>query len=71
MTNTLTAYFSNGRLGEYYRFHTPPDISSSKSIASTADKEIEKPLENGSELQEGKEWKDSTSRCCVKRYLVW
>ncbi|XP_059039625.1 uncharacterized protein C12orf50 homolog isoform X3 [Mustela lutreola] len=39
--------------GEYYRFHTPPDISSSKSIASTADKEIEKPLENGSELQEG------------------
>ncbi|XP_004748638.1 uncharacterized protein C12orf50 homolog isoform X1 [Mustela putorius furo] len=39
--------------GEYYRFHTPPDISSSKSITSTADKEIEKPLENGSELQEG------------------
>ncbi|XP_040492994.1 uncharacterized protein C12orf50 homolog isoform X2 [Ursus maritimus] len=39
--------------GEYYRFHTPPDISSSKSIASTADKELEKPLENGSELQEG------------------
>ncbi|XP_047598174.1 uncharacterized protein C12orf50 homolog isoform X3 [Lutra lutra] len=39
--------------GEYYRFHTPPDISSSKSIASTADKETEKPLENGSELQEG------------------
>ncbi|XP_058597836.1 uncharacterized protein C12orf50 homolog isoform X4 [Neofelis nebulosa] len=38
--------------GEYYRFHTP-DISSSKSIASTADKELEKPLENGSELQEG------------------
>ncbi|XP_034843177.1 uncharacterized protein C12orf50 homolog isoform X2 [Mirounga angustirostris] len=39
--------------GEYYRFHTPPDISSSKSIASTADKELEKPLESGSELQEG------------------
>uniref|UniRef100_A0A8D1JYM1 Zinc-finger CCCH domain-containing protein n=1 Tax=Sus scrofa TaxID=9823 RepID=A0A8D1JYM1_PIG len=39
--------------GEYYRFHTPPDISSSKSIASTVEKEIEKPLENGSELQEG------------------
>uniref|UniRef100_A0A8C0R205 Chromosome 12 open reading frame 50 n=2 Tax=Canis lupus TaxID=9612 RepID=A0A8C0R205_CANLU len=39
--------------GEYYRFHTPPDVSSSKSIASTADKELEKPLENGSELQEG------------------
>ncbi|XP_043417903.1 uncharacterized protein C12orf50 homolog isoform X3 [Prionailurus bengalensis] len=38
--------------GEYYRFHTP-DISSPKSIASTADKELEKPLENGSELQEG------------------
>ncbi|XP_019690875.2 uncharacterized protein C12orf50 homolog isoform X3 [Felis catus] len=38
--------------GEYYRFHTP-DISSSKSIASTADKELEKPSENGSELQEG------------------
>ncbi|XP_053082548.1 uncharacterized protein C12orf50 homolog isoform X4 [Acinonyx jubatus] len=38
--------------GEYYRFHTP-DISSSKSIASAADKELEKPLENGSELQEG------------------
>ncbi|XP_029810626.1 uncharacterized protein C12orf50 homolog isoform X2 [Suricata suricatta] len=38
--------------GEYYRFHTP-DTSSSKSIASTADKELEKPLENGSELQEG------------------
>ncbi|XP_019657803.1 uncharacterized protein C12orf50 homolog isoform X3 [Ailuropoda melanoleuca] len=39
--------------GEYYRFHTPPDISSSKRTASTADKELEKPLENGSELQEG------------------
>uniref|UniRef100_A0A8C5V9J9 Chromosome 12 open reading frame 50 n=1 Tax=Microcebus murinus TaxID=30608 RepID=A0A8C5V9J9_MICMU len=39
--------------GEYYRFHTPPDISSSKSIAPTAEKELEKPLENGSELQEG------------------
>ncbi|XP_005655796.1 uncharacterized protein C12orf50 homolog isoform X2 [Sus scrofa] len=39
--------------GEYYRFHTPPDISSSKSIASTVEKELEKPLENGSELQEG------------------
>ncbi|XP_015453927.1 uncharacterized protein C12orf50 homolog isoform X1 [Pteropus alecto] len=39
--------------GEYYRFHTPPDISSSKSIASTAEKELEKPLENGRELQEG------------------
>nr|XP_042119241.1 uncharacterized protein C12orf50 homolog isoform X4 [Peromyscus maniculatus bairdii]XP_042119242.1 uncharacterized protein C12orf50 homolog isoform X4 [Peromyscus maniculatus bairdii] len=39
--------------GEYYRFHAPPDISSSKSIASTLEKELEKPLENGSELQEG------------------
>nr|KAF6493864.1 hypothetical protein HJG63_001678 [Rousettus aegyptiacus] len=39
--------------GEYYRFHTPPDISSSKSVASTAEKELEKPLENGRELQEG------------------
>ncbi|XP_027630121.1 uncharacterized protein C12orf50 homolog isoform X5 [Tupaia chinensis] len=39
--------------GEYYRFHTPPDISSSKSIVSTVEKELEKPLENGSELQEG------------------
>ncbi|XP_047406898.1 uncharacterized protein C12orf50 homolog isoform X2 [Sciurus carolinensis] len=39
--------------GEYYRFHTPPDISSSKSIAPTVEKELEKPLENGSELQEG------------------
>nr|XP_044599718.1 uncharacterized protein C12orf50 homolog isoform X7 [Equus asinus] len=39
--------------GDYYRFHTPPDKSSSKSIASTVEKELEKPLENGSELQEG------------------
>ncbi|XP_062058017.1 uncharacterized protein C12orf50 homolog isoform X2 [Lepus europaeus] len=39
--------------GEYYRFHTPPDVSSSKSITSTVEKELEKPLENGSELQEG------------------
>ncbi|KAJ8776512.1 hypothetical protein J1605_015407 [Eschrichtius robustus] len=39
--------------GEYYRFHTPPDTLSSKSIASTVEKELEKPLENGSELQEG------------------
>ncbi|XP_026964050.1 uncharacterized protein C12orf50 homolog [Sagmatias obliquidens] len=39
--------------GEYYRFHTSPDILSSKSIASTVEKELEKPLENGSELQEG------------------
>ncbi|XP_072829377.1 uncharacterized protein C12orf50 homolog isoform X12 [Vicugna pacos] len=39
--------------GEYYRIHTPPDISSSKSIASSVEKELEKPLENGSELQEG------------------
>ncbi|XP_029062089.1 uncharacterized protein C12orf50 homolog isoform X2 [Monodon monoceros] len=39
--------------GEYYRFHTPPGILSSKSIASTVEKELEKPLENGSELQEG------------------
>ncbi|KAG3291292.1 hypothetical protein H1C71_012638 [Ictidomys tridecemlineatus] len=39
--------------GEYYRFHTPPDISSSKSIAPTVEKELEKPLENGSGLQEG------------------
>nr|XP_048274817.1 uncharacterized protein C12orf50 homolog isoform X4 [Myodes glareolus] len=39
--------------GEYYRFHAPPDISSSKSTASTVEKELEKPLETGSELQEG------------------
>ncbi|XP_008592308.1 PREDICTED: uncharacterized protein C12orf50 homolog [Galeopterus variegatus] len=39
--------------GEYYRFHTPPDISSSKGIVPTVEKELEKPLENGSELQEG------------------
>ncbi|KAF4010130.1 hypothetical protein G4228_001675 [Cervus hanglu yarkandensis] len=39
--------------GEYYRVHTPSDISSSKSIASIVEKEIEKSLESGSELQEG------------------
>ncbi|XP_055974747.1 uncharacterized protein C12orf50 homolog isoform X2 [Sorex fumeus] len=39
--------------GEYYRFHTPLDVSSSKSITSTSEKESEKPLDNGSELQEG------------------
>ncbi|XP_058164502.1 uncharacterized protein C12orf50 homolog isoform X2 [Dasypus novemcinctus] len=39
--------------GEYYRFHTPPDTSSSKSIPPTVEKELEKPLENGTELQEG------------------
>ncbi|XP_077024954.1 uncharacterized protein C12orf50 homolog [Tamandua tetradactyla] len=39
--------------GEYYRFHTPPDISSSKSITPTVEKELEKPLQNGCELQEG------------------
>ncbi|XP_057614228.1 uncharacterized protein C12orf50 homolog isoform X2 [Chionomys nivalis] len=39
--------------GEYYRFHAPPDISSSKSTVPTVEKELEKPLENGSELQEG------------------
>uniref|UniRef100_A0A8C9QCM5 Chromosome 12 open reading frame 50 n=1 Tax=Spermophilus dauricus TaxID=99837 RepID=A0A8C9QCM5_SPEDA len=39
--------------GEYYRFHTPPDISSSTSIAPTVEKELEKPLENGSGMQEG------------------
>nr|XP_034342815.1 uncharacterized protein C12orf50 homolog isoform X3 [Arvicanthis niloticus] len=39
--------------GEYYRFHAPPDIPASKSIAPTVEKELEKPLENGSELQEG------------------
>uniref|UniRef100_G1PIQ8 Chromosome 12 open reading frame 50 n=1 Tax=Myotis lucifugus TaxID=59463 RepID=G1PIQ8_MYOLU len=44
--------YKSGRLGEYYRVHTPPDISSSKSTASTPEKELEKPLENGSELQE-------------------
>ncbi|MEJ1272550.1 hypothetical protein NN561_003402 [Cricetulus griseus] len=38
--------------GEYYRFHAPPDVSSSKSVAPTVEKELEKPLENGSELQE-------------------
>lgn len=55
-------YFSYGRLGEYYRVHTPPDISSSKSTASTPEKELEKPLENGSELQEGKKLNGSISR---------
>ncbi|XP_037014518.2 uncharacterized protein C12orf50 homolog isoform X2 [Artibeus jamaicensis] len=39
--------------GEYYRLHTPPDISSLKSTSSIAEKELKKPLENGSELQEG------------------
>ncbi|XP_052021874.1 uncharacterized protein C12orf50 homolog isoform X2 [Apodemus sylvaticus] len=39
--------------GEYYRFHAPPDIPSSKSVAPTVEKELEKPLENGTELQEG------------------
>ncbi|XP_066221851.1 uncharacterized protein C12orf50 homolog isoform X2 [Saccopteryx leptura] len=39
--------------GEYYRFQTPPDNSSPKSIASTTEKELEKPVENGSDLQEG------------------
>ncbi|KAL6033965.1 hypothetical protein STEG23_025731, partial [Scotinomys teguina] len=39
--------------GEYYRSHASPDMSSSKSTASTPEKELEKPLENGSELQEG------------------
>uniref|UniRef100_A0A087WSG1 RIKEN cDNA 1700017N19 gene n=1 Tax=Mus musculus TaxID=10090 RepID=A0A087WSG1_MOUSE len=39
--------------GEYYRFHAPPDIPSSKSVAPTVEKELEKPLETGSELQEG------------------
>ncbi|XP_063111345.1 uncharacterized protein C12orf50 homolog isoform X2 [Cavia porcellus] len=39
--------------GEYYRFHTPADTSSSKSTAPAVEKELEKPLENGSELQEG------------------
>ncbi|KAM6214304.1 uncharacterized protein C12orf50 homolog isoform 2-T2 [Rhynchocyon petersi] len=39
--------------GEYYRFHNPPDVSSSKSLAPSVEKELEKPLENGSELQEG------------------
>lgn len=58
--------FSYGRSGEYYRFHTPPDISSSKSVASTAEKELEKPLENGRELQEGKELKVSISRWCIR-----
>ena len=35
-------WFSCGKLGEYYRVHTPSDISSSKSIASIVEKEIEK-----------------------------
>ncbi|XP_032972817.1 uncharacterized protein C12orf50 homolog isoform X1 [Rhinolophus ferrumequinum] len=39
--------------GEYYRFHTPPDTSSSKSIDSAAEKELERSSENGRELQEG------------------
>lgn len=55
-------YCSYGRLGEYYRVHTPPDVSSSKSTASTPEKVLEKPLENGSELQEGKKLNGSISR---------
>nr|XP_045007354.1 uncharacterized protein C12orf50 homolog isoform X2 [Jaculus jaculus] len=39
--------------GEYYRFHSAPEISSSKSTAHAVEKELEKPLEDGSELQEG------------------
>ncbi|XP_054974589.1 uncharacterized protein C12orf50 homolog isoform X2 [Sorex araneus] len=39
--------------GEYYRFHTPSDVSSSKSTTSIPEKESEKPLDSGSELQEG------------------
>ncbi|XP_040845615.1 uncharacterized protein C12orf50 homolog isoform X3 [Ochotona curzoniae] len=39
--------------GEYYRCHALPDVSSSKSITPLLEKELEKPLENGSELQEG------------------
>ncbi|KAM5253777.1 uncharacterized protein C12orf50 homolog isoform 1-T9 [Hipposideros larvatus] len=39
--------------GEYYRFHTPTDTSSSKSIDSAEEKELEKSSENGRELQEG------------------
>ncbi|XP_049639083.1 uncharacterized protein C12orf50 homolog isoform X2 [Suncus etruscus] len=39
--------------GEYYRFPTPPDSSSSKSMSPTAEKESDKPLDSGSELQEG------------------
>ncbi|KAM5287892.1 uncharacterized protein C12orf50 homolog [Ctenodactylus gundi] len=39
--------------GEYYRFHTPLDILPSKSTTPTAEKELEKSSENGSELQEG------------------
>ncbi|XP_023573366.1 uncharacterized protein C12orf50 homolog isoform X2 [Octodon degus] len=39
--------------GEYYRFHAPADTPASKSTAPTVEKELEKPSENGSELQEG------------------
>ncbi|XP_064232752.1 uncharacterized protein C12orf50 homolog [Aotus nancymaae] len=39
--------------GEYYRFHTPPGSSSSKSVAGISEKESEKTLESGSELQNG------------------
>ncbi|XP_064232748.1 uncharacterized protein C12orf50 homolog [Aotus nancymaae] len=39
--------------GEYYGFHTPPGISSSKSMARISEKESEKTLESGSELQKG------------------
>ncbi|XP_058529760.1 uncharacterized protein C12orf50 homolog isoform X2 [Ochotona princeps] len=39
--------------GEYYRCHTLQEVSSSKSITPILEKELEKPLENGSELQEG------------------
>lgn len=59
-------YFSYGRSGEYYRLHTPPDNSSPKSTASPVEKELEKPLENGSDLQEGKELNGSFSRWCIR-----
>ncbi|XP_064232747.1 uncharacterized protein C12orf50 homolog [Aotus nancymaae] len=39
--------------GEDYGFHTPPGISSSKSVARISEKESEKTLESGSELQNG------------------
>lgn len=64
-------YFSYGKLGEYYRLHTPPDTSSLKSTSSIAEKELEKPLENGSELQEGKELNSSISRWCVRDTCDW
>uniref|UniRef100_A0A6I8NFC3 Chromosome 12 open reading frame 50 n=1 Tax=Ornithorhynchus anatinus TaxID=9258 RepID=A0A6I8NFC3_ORNAN len=38
--------------GEYYRFHTPPDVSG-KPVTFVVEKDFVKPLETGTDLQEG------------------